>query len=523
MQPDPSPSPSDGPQATGPGTPAAGGTSAPAPAPAVAAAAAAATTTGTITGTTGTTTGPGTPDPPGAPARYQGGSELRRYATVYGVTGAVITALWGATAGILLPNQVQLLEFGRFFTGADSGVDLAALTDLGAAVSAGTATATAEQQRLLGVLTEFDAARAASLSLVTAVGVGVTMLVQPVVGSLSDRTRSRYGRRAPWIVGGTLTGAALVVAVRYAPSVAVLVALWALAQAAVNAGQGPLNTTLADRVPVQRRGGISAVAGLGVMLGGTAGGVGAGVAYASMGLDVYWVAAAAVALCGLLFVTVARDRSSKDLVVPPGNGGLLVLRGAFTGLRDRDFRWVWTARVILAFGYAVSTAFALYMLQSYVRPALSAAEATALVPVMSLCSLPGMVVAIAVAGRLSDRIGRRKPFVVVSSLLLASSMVVPLVSPSVPALFAQAVIGGIAYGVYLPVDQALFVDVLPDPDAAGRDLGIAALGNNFGQALGPVLAGQVVVLTGGYGGVLAFGAVLCALAALVVLPVRRVR
>ncbi|XVV15071.1 hypothetical protein ACQP2X_12235 [Actinoplanes sp. CA-131856] len=82
---------------------------------------------------------------------------------------------------------------------------------------------------------------------------------------------------------------------------------------------------------------------------------------------------------------------------------------------------------------------------------------------------------------------------------------------------------GIAFGIYLPVDQALFIDVLPDKTAAGRDLGVAALASNLGQALGPFLAGQVVVLTGGYRGVWAVALVLTAVAALSILRVRNAR
>ncbi|BEL05871.1 hypothetical protein Q0Z83_040620 [Actinoplanes sichuanensis] len=81
----------------------------------------------------------------------------------------------------------------------------------------------------------------------------------------------------------------------------------------------------------------------------------------------------------------------------------------------------------------------------------------------------------------------------------------------------------LAFGVYLPVDQALFIDVLPDREAAGRDLGIAALAGNLGQALGPVMAGQVVALTGGYRAVWMVALVLTGVAALAILRVRGAR
>ncbi|MFH9616684.1 hypothetical protein ACH4MM_23685 [Streptomyces pratensis] len=140
------------------------------------------------------------PTSAGTAMTYLGGVPFRRYALWYALALGAITAIWGGVLGVVLPNQVQSIEFAKWFTGADADVDLTALNDLKAAVNAGTAVATGEQQRLLDLLSDFDAARAQALSLITSLAVAATMLVQPVVGVLSDRTRSQFGRRAPWIV-----------------------------------------------------------------------------------------------------------------------------------------------------------------------------------------------------------------------------------------------------------------------------------------------------------------------------------
>jgi MFS family permease len=116
-------------------------------------------------------------------------------------------------------------------------------------------------------------------------------------------------------------------------------------------------------------------------------------------------------------------------------------------------------------------------------------------------------------------LGRRKPFIIVASLLMAVSMAIPLVSPTLPALFAQVVITGLAFGIYLPVDNAMFIDVLPDPARAGRDLGLAIVAMNLGQALAPALAAVVVSITGGYQLVWAAALVLVALATVTVAPI----
>lgn len=456
---------------------------------------------------------------PGLSALYLRGKPLRRYGLWYGFALAAFAAVWGGALGLLLPNQVQLIEFTRFFTGNDTGIDLAQLTQLRDQVATGVVTATQDQLRLLGLLADFDAGRAQSLALITSIGVAGTMIIQPVIGVLSDRTRSRLGRRAPWMLFGALAGGAFLVGVRFAPTIAVLALLWTCAQVILNMGLAPLGATLADRVPENQRGTISAVAGFGAFFGGILGSVGAGAAFAGMGFDSYYVFAATVVLAVLIFVSRVRDRSSVRLEVPEHRWSDF-FRGFGVALRGRDFRWVWVARVLLTFGYGVSTALGFYMLQSYVRPALSVAEAVALVPLITLAGMPGTVIATVVAGRLSDKLGRRKVFVIASSVLMAASMAIPLAWPVVPALFVQAIVAGIAFGVYVSVDQALFVDVLPDLKNAGRDLGVGGIATNLGQALGPVLAGQIVALSGGYSFVWVAALVLVALAAVAVVPVR---
>ncbi|QSZ55590.1 hypothetical protein AYX19_21065 (plasmid) [Paenarthrobacter ureafaciens] len=94
-----------------------------------------------------------------------------------------------------------------------------------------------------------------------------------------------------------------------------------------------------------------------------------------------------------------------------------------------------------------------------------------------------MLISMAVVGKWSDKIQRRKPFVFWTSVLLAASMVIPLVSPTVPGLIAQSVVAGFAFGAYLVVDQALFIDVIVDKRNAGRDLGMSALAETLVRPL----------------------------------------
>jgi MFS family permease len=448
---------------------------------------------------------------------------FRRYVTTYALASLGTTVLWGAVLSVLLPLQVQGIVQGDIFVGADAAVNLQALTDLQAQVTAGTVEPTAEQARQLALLSEYNSRRALDLSLVTSIGVFVTMLVQPVVGMLSDRTRSRFGRRAPWIAGAIVIGAALTTLMPIVPNIALLVIAWSLVQSIVNMATGPLGATVADRVPRERVGLVSAVTGLISYVGVIFGSVIAGSLFAVMGLGVYYPIAIVLAVPALVFVAVSRDRSSRDMDVPR-----LSFRSAVSsyvaGLRSRDYRWAWMSKVMFFLCYGMATIYSIYMLQSYVQPALSADQAAQTAPLIQFAALPGTLVAMYIGGIWSDRIRRRKPFVLIACALMALSFVVPLVWASLPALFIQAIVGGFGLGMFIVVDQALFIDVLPDRAAAGRDLGLATSAGNLGQAIGPVVAGAVVALLGGaYIGIWALALVIILLAGAAVLPIRSVR
>ncbi|GAB3613182.1 MFS transporter [Humibacter ginsengisoli] len=448
---------------------------------------------------------------------------MRRYMTLYSLASLGIAVLWGTLLAILVPLQVQGIEFHHFFTGADASVNLQALTTLQGKVAAGTVTPNADQQRLLHLLSEFNSSRATSLSVVSSVGVLVGMLLAPIIGILSDRTKSRWGRRAPWIAAGGIGGAALICLMPVAPTIAVLVVIWSILQAVVGLAQGPLVATVADRVPEARIGVVSGISGLASYFGAIIGAVVAGSLFAAMGLAAYFPIGVVLLLTTMAFVLFARDNSSREMVTKRLRFKA-VLKSYGVALADADYRWAWISKVLLYLGYGISSVYSLYMLQSYISPALSATQAAQTAPLLQFAALPTTLIAMFVTGRWSDKIGRRKPFVVAAGLLMGGSFLIPFISPTLPAMFIQVIITGLGYGTFVVVDQALFIDVLPDKDAAGRDLGLSSLGQNLGNALGPIIAGAVVAaFAGAYAPVWPVGFVLVAISAALVLRVKGVR
>lgn len=464
------------------------------------------------------------PERPGTSAKYLGGRLFYQYIVAFILASVFLYACYAAMAGILLPNSVQTIEFQHYFanTGVQDVNAVQELTNLKQAVDAGTATATAEQQHLLDLLGQYEAARATSISLMMMIGSFFTLFAQPIVGVISDRWRSPFGRRAFWIVAGAIGGAVFMVGLRYSSTVALLTVFWTVGQVSLNFMQAPLSTTVADRVPENRVGMVSGLSGVGMMAGFTGGSVVAGLLFNRLGLDTYFVFALAVVIGALGFVTFAKDRSSKDLEVKPFDW-VGFFKGYAIPLRDHDFRWTWIARFFMFFGYTAISNFVLYILQSHIQPALSASEANETFAGLSSAALPGQLIMMLIAGRLSDMVGRRKPFVIGSSAFIAAIMLIPIFVPTLPAFYAFFVLLAASYGMYMAVDVALFIDVLPDKEAAGRDLGVANVASNIGQMLAPVAAGQIVALTAGYSALFIMSIVAVAVSAAAIIPVRKVK
>ena len=79
-----------------------------------------------------------------------------------------------------------------------------------------------------------------------------------------------------------------------------------------------------------------------------------------------------------------------------------------------------------------------------------------------------LVVASVVGGKLSDRTGRRKVFVLTASCVYGLSMFVIALASDLNGFLVGMAIGGLGFGMYAAVDLALVVDVLPDHTTAAK-------------------------------------------------------
>src|SRR4051794_1011825 len=119
---------------------------------------------------------------------------------------------------------------------------------------------------------------------------GIAALIAlPVFGALCDRTRSRFGRRRVWVAGGVAVYVVGLLLTGLAGSWPTVAAAWGVAPLGMYAAMAGLTATIADQVPLEHRGAVSAAVygpqALGVVVGlglVTALGGGTGTGYAAL-------------------------------------------------------------------------------------------------------------------------------------------------------------------------------------------------------------------------------------------------
>ena len=316
-------------------------------------------------------------------------------------------------------------------------------------------------------------------SALKSIGTAMAIVWQPVIGAVSDRTITPWGRRHPFIVAGTAGDVLFLIGIALAGNYWLLVACYFFLQFASNTAQAPYQGLLPDVVPDEQRGDASGFYGVANLVGIASGTIGAGLLLAHFGRGAA-IASIIVVLVTTMLITVFKvpDRAA------PIESQFRSVREALTKtfgvpFRNRDFMWLMISRLLIFMGFGGLQNFAFFYFDNvffqHDRKATAIAASTLLgiaITVAALVTWP--------SSRLSDRTGRR-PIIFVAGLLGAAGSLVLVFSHyqwvpgavltpmanvlKVPELAAQATLVGLVMGVglgsFFSVDWAFIQDIIP--------------------------------------------------------------
>src|SRR5260370_1895570 len=254
-----------------------------------------------------------------------------------------------------------------------------------------------------------------------------------------------------------------------------------------------LNVTLSaiipDQVPLRQRATFSALAGgPGVLLGGLLGQVlvaqfftGISAAYTSLAIT--------IAIMVALFLLVLREVPLPKAYVPQMQARHVL--AMLKPLARRDFALVWVSRCLMYLGYTTVVNFMFFFLQDAVHytkvfPGQTTAQG---VNTFFAVNVVTIIIASLIGGVISDRLLRRKLFVIVASVIMAVGLLLYAFFPVWSMVLVGTTVVGIGFGVYLAADFALASQVLPAAVDRGKDIRIVNAAIFLPLILSPIFPG----------------------------------
>lgn len=324
------------------------------------------------------------------------------------------------------------------------------------------------------------------LAIIMIAGAIAPIIIQPTVGVISDYTVTRWGRRKPYIVIGSLLDVVFLAGIAFNNDFVSLVAFYFLLQVSSNFAQGPFQGYVPDLVPAHQVGTASGLMGLMLTLGTIA-----GVGIATLGgildnipLGILALGVVEVITMVVLVATVDEGRAAPERTRPWREIALSAWGRDI--LRQRDVLWLLLVRLLFLGAYNATL-----IAVGYFRRAHGLSDDDADTTVFLATAIVGVSTALAAipGGRLSDRFGRR-PVIWAAAAIAGIGLVGVAIAPTPELAIASWVPFGIGMGTFLSADWALMADVIPK-HTAGRYMGILNAGTAMAGPVFIIVAGPV--------------------------------
>lgn len=330
------------------------------------------------------------------------------------------------------------------------------------------------------------------LGYVTGTAQLVYLVLAPLIGLWSDRTRSRFGRRTPFLVVGALLGLLALFFIAAAPTVLLVGLGWVFGMAGWATTGGALQNLLADKVPEEQRGRVSALTSVPTQIAPIFG-IGVAFAVSQSTLLIFVLPGLIGAVLILLFPLFAREGSSKHL--PQAEHVTvrkLVTSYGFDVRKHPDFAWNWLGRFLFFMGLYLNTTFGTFFYAQ--RLGMTVVEVGGIVSIIGLIGVVAAVAGALLGGFLSDRFKRRRLFTLLGGVAFVIGAVLEAFAWSLPQIILGSVFMQLSIAMFATVNQAIILAVIPDRSENGRYMAIVSFAQKIPSAVAPLIAPVVITL-----------------------------
>ena len=331
-----------------------------------------------------------------------------------------------------------------------------------------------------------DAKKNTYLGLLTFVGLVLAMVIQPLSGALSDGWKSRFGRRRPLMVFGTLFDFVFLSILAWSGDLVWLFVGYIGLQLSSNIAQGPLQGLLPDRVPQAQLGVASSLKTFMDMLALVIASLLAGRMLDSVSRD---PTAIMLVVIGLLAVSAAitifgvNEEPARDDEHTDWNALLGQFKIDFD--KNTSYWWLIAERALFLLGIYGVQAFAQYYLQDVLRVPDPPKQTGDLLAALTVA----LVLLVLIGGWLTDKYGAKR-ILYVATFVAAGGILLMLLAKDMRGLLIFGVVLGAGIGLFLTSNWALANSLAPEAEA-GKYLGLTNLATAGSGALarleGPAL------------------------------------
>jgi MFS family permease len=365
-----------------------------------------------------------------------------------------------------------------------------------------------------GQATQLDPLHSASsLAFVLTLGASAALVANPLAGALSDRTTSRFGRRRPWLLLGTLGASLGLGLLAGTQSIVLLAAAWFMVQFFGNMLMSAYGAILPDRVPVVQRGTTQAIIGM----ASPAAIILSDILFTQVHdlRSAYYPIIAVQLALALLFIFLYQEAPLPKDCVPPFRLKSFLASFWISPRRYPVFARAWLMWFLIWLGYNLGTGgfFFLYV-QNITRyasifPGHLVKEGIATLQMLQI--IIGVPVMMA-AGVISDRSGQRKRFVLLGTLMIFTGLVALVSFSGWSMVLIASVTIGAGFWIFYSLGLALISQLLPSAADRGKDLGVINIAATLPQILMPPVGALIVNQLGagtplGYQVLFAIGAI----------------